>query len=126
LINENKEKILSRYIKQFVDNSFSREDKIYGGINLMWCNFKRKDGEYLPIDCLNKQWDASKKVLYYDERTNYLFESSFFEICEKMSQLEPWDEIDALIFDETFTWTIAITHEDFLICISEENAVKDI
>ena len=45
--------------------------------------------------------------------------SCFFEICEEISQLEPWDEIDALIFDETFTWTIAITHEEFLIRISE-------
>lgn len=93
---------------------------------MIWCNFKRKDGKYIPIDCLNKQLDASKKVLHYNERTDCLFESCFFEICEEISQLEPWDEIDALIFDETFTWTIAITHEDFLICISEVNTVKDI
>lgn len=119
LINEGKEKVLSRYIKQFVDDSFSRYDKTNGGINLMWCNFKRKDGEHLPIDCLNEQMNASKKVFYYDERTDSLFESYFNEICKNVSQLEPWEEIDALIFDDTFTWTIAITHEEFLIRISE-------
>ena len=57
--------------------------------------------------------NASKKVFYYDERTDSLFESYFNEICKNVSQLEPWEEIDALIFDDTFT------HEEFLIRISE-------
>lgn len=44
---------------------------------------------------------------------NVLFnKSSFTDVCKYVDELEPWEYIDAYVFDDTFTWLFAITHED--------------
>ncbi|MCL2151267.1 MAG: hypothetical protein FWH50_03490, partial [Coriobacteriia bacterium] len=56
-------------------------------------------------------------VYIYLDRTEELFLTQFSDICSYVDELEPWDEIDAVIFDETLDWVIAITHEDFSMTI---------
>lgn len=50
-------------------------------------------------------------------RIEELYITCYEEICRFIGSLEPWEEIDAVIFDRTMEWTIAVTHEDFSIPI---------
>lgn len=81
-------------------------------VNLMWNAFKHKpllitfeEAKGLPIT-------HSKKIYFYLERQNKLYLTYYSKICDYVENLEPWEEIDGYVFDESYEWIIAITHED--------------
>lgn len=53
-----------------------------------------------------------KKVYFYDDRCRTLFLTYYENICLFIEQLEPWEEVDCLIFNNTFKWIIGYNHED--------------
>lgn len=53
-----------------------------------------------------------------------LYKTNFGEIGEYVNQLEPWEEIDAEIFDESMKWVIVITHEDISLIFGLEELEK--
>lgn len=93
-------------------------DKNTKARNLMWCNFAKERNKVIATDELYKIVLHDKNDLFfYLERTEELYIASYGEICSYISSLEPWEVIDAVIFDQTMDWTIAVTHEDFSILI---------
>ena len=34
------------------------------------------------------------------------------QVCKYVEELEPWEYIDAYVFDDTFSWLFVITHEE--------------
>ena len=58
-----------------------------------------------------------KKVFFYSERDRMLYAASFGAVVDYVEQLEPWEEIDAYLFDGTMDWVIAVTHEDAILCL---------
>ncbi|MFR6274857.1 MAG: hypothetical protein ACLUL2_15500 [Blautia sp.] len=56
-------------------------------------------------------------VMFYLERQNEVYSTTFDDICRYIDELEPWEYIDAYVFDNTFDWLLAITHED-LKCLA--------
>ena len=79
---------------------------------LIWCNLLSVP-RTIPTEELQKlPLSPDTKVYYYGERDNEMVETSFAEICAFVDELEPWEEIDSEVFDDTFGWFIAITHED--------------
>ena len=44
-----------------------------------------------------------------------MYTAKFKEIVDYINRLEPWEEIDAEIFDDLLRWYICVTHEDFCI-----------
>ena len=56
------------------------------------------------------------EVLFYLERSGETYRTTFAAICSYVNQLEPWELIDAYIFDGSYRWLICITHED-LLCL---------
>ena len=59
-----------------------------------------------------KKLSIPNSVLFYLERQNEVYSTSFMDVCKYVNELEPWEYIDAYVFDDTFTWVFAITHED--------------
>jgi hypothetical protein len=51
-------------------------------------------------------------LFFYLERQNELYVTTLNDVFRYVSELEPWEEIDGYITDESFEWLIAITHED--------------
>lgn len=51
-------------------------------------------------------------VILYLERQNEVYNTTFKDICKYVEKLEPWEYIDAYVFDATFSWLFIITHED--------------
>ena len=104
--------ILDKFISKFVRSDYTFKNPITGGLNLLWCNFSKEHKVY-PTDKLflsNLKIDVP--VYFYNERTKEMFFTDFEDIHKFIDNLEPWDEVDAEIFDESLEWVIAVTHED--------------
>lgn len=69
---------------------------------------------------------SCRKVMtyFFSERVEELYKTNFGEIGEYVNQLEPWEEIDAEIFDESMKWVIVITHEDISLIFGLEELEK--
>ena len=70
----------------------------------------------LKAKCLDFE-EASKlavpvSVLLYLERQNEVYRTRFKDVCKYVEELEPWEYIDAYVFDDTFSWLFVITHEE--------------
>jgi len=78
--------------------------------NRLWNCLKREKVclEYEEI----KKLGVPNSVLFYLERQEEIFDTSFGDVCRYIEQLEPWEYIDAYVFDDTLEWLIAITHEE--------------
>lgn len=111
-----KKRILNKFISKFVKNDYTFKNPKTGGTNLFWCNFSKKSKIY-PNDKLfsnltKTQLKFDAPVYFYNERTQEMFFTDFEDIYNFVNNLEPWDQIDAEIFDESLDWVIAVTHED--------------
>ena len=42
-----------------------------------------------------------KKLFFYSERIRMLYAASFGAVLDYVAQLEPWEDIDAYLFDGT-------------------------
>lgn len=51
-------------------------------------------------------------VMFYLERQNEVYSTTFSDICKYIDKLEQWEYIDAYVFDNTFDWLLVITHEE--------------
>lgn len=41
-----------------------------------------------------------------------MFLTDFEDVRNFINNFEPWDKVDAEIFDDSLEWVIAVTHED--------------
>lgn len=113
-----KDFVISKYKGAFLKKDYCVFDKKTNVRNLMWCNFGKERDKVIATEELSKIiLQDNGDLFFYLERTKELYITSYGEICKYISSLEPWEEIDAVIFDKTMEWTIAVTHEDFSILI---------
>lgn len=59
-----------------------------------------------------RKLEIPQSAIFYLERQNEVYCTTFNDICKYIDELEPWEDIDAYVFDDTFSWLLAITHED--------------
>lgn len=113
-----KDDIISDYIKCFLKSDYCFWDKKANVRNLMWCNLKKEVSKVISTEkLLRLRLQNQNNLFFYLERTEELYEIKFEEICRYINSLEPWEEIDSVIFDKTMEWSIIVTHEDFSILI---------
>lgn len=99
---------LSSKFKQKLLEAFAQDYDIQS--NRMW--------NCLKVKSVCMEFEKAKKlntpivVMFYLERQNEVYITTFKDICKYVEGLEPWEYIDAYVFDNTFSWLIAITHED--------------
>lgn len=98
--------ILANFIERYVD-----EEKLKQYI-LMWNSFIYKP-RCLPVEAIqNIALPSDKVVFFYDEREKMLYSTTMKDVLYFVENIEPWDQIDACIFDKDMNWVIAVTHED--------------
>ena len=107
-----KEIILGKLIDKFVNSDYTFKNPVTGGIRLIWCNFRNECKVYSTEELFQSQLKIDGNVYFYNERTQELFLCDFRTVQSYVNNLEPWDEIDAEIFDYNLEWIIAVTHED--------------
>ncbi len=109
--------ILTRFIKRYVDRE--KLKKYYLLWNSLNKNFTVK---CLPIEKIkNLPFPLDKSVLLYDERQKMLYGTTIKDVIDFVQSFEPWDKIDACIFDKEIDWGVAITHEDKILCWGDIN-----
>ena len=100
--------ILANFIERYVD-----EEKLKRYI-LMWNSFIYKP-RCLPVEAVRDiALPSNKLVFFYDEREKMLYSTTMKDVLHFVRNLEPWDQIDACIFDKDMNWVIAVTHEDVI------------
>ena len=97
--------LLDNFKRRFV--VYEYDPKNQKVCRLIWANLNCK-GVVLPTDEFEKiPIVSSAEVYFYSERDK--------KIVDYINRLEPWEEIDAEIFDDLLRWYICVTHEDFCI-----------
>lgn len=108
---DKKELIISSFQQTFLMNPFN---------GLMWNNFKY-NATCLAFEDIGLLGIPTQNLLFYLERQKRLYETDLQVIIELISGLEPWEEIDAEIFDVSMSWVVAVTHEDKLLSVVAKN-----
>ena len=114
-----KNKLIEEFKRSFVFSDYDPSNQKIS--RLLWCNLACR-GETIPTEEFEKiSVDRNAEVYFYSERDNKLYSTVFSETVDFIKNLEPWEDIDAEIFDKSFAWFIAVTHEDFCILYGVDN-----
>jgi len=97
---------IQNFIQRYVDVLLLDERK------LIW-NSLTVDTKVIKTNELNKiHMNICEQLLLYDERKKEIFTIKYCDLLVHIDELEPWEEVDYLVFNNTLDWFIAITHED--------------
>lgn len=107
--------ILKDFAEHYVDKEKLRK---YG---LMWNSFARKPKCISMEEIRDIPIPPEDRVFFYDERDKTLYATKMEEVVTCILKLEPWDQVDACVFNREMEWVLAVTHEDALLFL-EENA----
>lgn len=108
-IINNQEEILLKIKNNFLDEDFIDED--YPNKVLMINHLKNKKIIYNKV-LQDIKISKRRKVYFYHERKKELYLVEYKYVCKYIEQLEPWEEVDCLIFNNTFKWIIGYNHEE--------------
>lgn len=104
----------NKIIKKIYENySKPSSDKV----SLLWNKFVSSP-RCIPFEKIAELNFPSQNLFFYLEREDEVFIANLEDIIAFVNDFEPWEEIDAYIFDEKMEWIVAITHEDnLLLCL---------
>ena len=106
--------IMAQYRSKFINPDYEQWNSRFNCKNLPWCNYK----EYKTYDTdeIYRVPIVHDTIVYcHDERKGILYQTTFHEVYNLVINLEPWDEIDIEVFCDNMDWSIAVTHEDYMI-----------
>ena len=105
--------LMERFRDRYVDRKRLRQ------VGLMWNSLlPQYKPRRLPTEEIAQLGiPRDKKVFFYSERIRTLYSASFGAVVDYVEQLEPWEDIDAYLFDRTMDWVAAITHEDVTLVL---------
>lgn len=109
IIEQKKAKvILENFQQHFLNDTYPER--------ILFINHLNHIDATLPIEQLgNINIPKKYNIFFYHERLKILYLTSFEEICIYVEQLEPWEDIDCLVFDDELNWFIGITHNDTIL-----------
>ena len=107
--------IMERYRKTFLKPDFEIWNPEFNCKNLPWCYYKEGRKIYDTEEFYRVPITPDTNVYFNDERHEIMYQTTFAKVYDFVKKLEPWDEVDFEIFDDKMEWTIAVTHEDFII-----------
>ena len=105
--------LMERFRDRYVDRKLLKQ------VGLMWNSLlPQYKPRRLPTEEIAQLGiPRDKKVFFYSERIRTLYAASFGSVVDYVGQLEPWEDIDAYLFDGTMDWVVVITHEDAILCL---------
>ena len=103
--------IMERFRDRYVDR------ERLARVVLMWNSFLAQyKPRCLPVEKITELGiPDDKQVYFYQEPENLLYRTTFSAVVDYVQQLEPWESVDAYVFDGTMDWVVVITHEDSLV-----------
>lgn len=102
---EESNRLLEEFKKLYIDNDYPER--------ILYINHLRKIYKIFSIEKLREISIPNKRnLVIYHERIKKVYRTNFADICQYVEQLEPWEDIDCLIFDDSFKWFLGINHSD--------------
>jgi len=96
--------------KNLLEYNFTNDTKNKAG--LIWCRFKTKPEKLFLNQVKQLNVLNNKNLYFYLEREEEMYKTTLDEILKFIENLEPWVDIDAYIFDDSYKWVISYTHDD--------------
>ncbi|MDR2889978.1 MAG: hypothetical protein LBV33_09120 [Lachnospiraceae bacterium] len=119
-----KSDIVDKFRQKFLKEEYRSGNTPAGFSRLLWCNFKEQCKIY-KTELLFQLQLGIEAVYFYDERTDELFCTTFEKVSAFINSFEPWDEVDAEIFDDSMEWVIAVTHEDVSLVFGVDVGIEE-
>ncbi|UUZ93003.1 SMI1/KNR4 family protein [Paenibacillus sp. P25] len=107
-----------RYLSQLIEK-FADKQRVQEGY-LLWNSLKHKPTIISFEQATSMQDDQD--LIFYLEREKIMYSVTMSEVTMYIEQLEPWSEVDAYLFDASFTWLIAFTHEEVILSVRIEGS----
>lgn len=99
------EKILDKFKEHYINKSYPER--------ILLINHLNKYDKVISFEQLREiNLPKEKKLFMYHERLKTVYVTNFEQICLYVEQLEPWEEIDCLIFDAELNWFFGINHNE--------------
>lgn len=114
-----KQQIIENFKTQYVNDTYPER--------ILMINHLKSIEKIMPIEKLKDiVMPRYHNIFFYHERQKNLYITNFKDICMYIEQLEPWEDVDCLIFDEKLEWYLGITHSDdlYLTGIGDNNKMK--
>lgn len=110
-----KNKIIEKFIGRFIDSKLVPQNY------LLWNSIKfthRGKVEKISLEKINTINIKNLDCMYiYLERHKALFQGNIQIIIDFLEQQEPWEETDITVFDESYNWFMAFTHDDEVLYV---------
>jgi hypothetical protein len=120
-----KQEVLGRFMESFVKSDYTGRDPVDGGRRLMWCSITKEFRVYLTEELFQVLTGTDRPVYFYNERTEEMHLTGFEDVRAFINSFEPWDEVDAEVFDDSLEWVIAVTHEDTSLVIGLDVPIEE-
>lgn len=106
---EEQELIIKCIVEKYVDEEKKIKNK------LIWNSFRIKPDRMTFEQLCNFELPNLNHLFFYNERKSTLYRCKFSDIIHFINELEPWEDVDCYIFDDSTDWIVAITHEDLKV-----------
>ncbi|MDR1852972.1 MAG: hypothetical protein LBR21_10075 [Propionibacteriaceae bacterium] len=106
--------LMARYMETFIKPSYKPWNERYNCLELPWIYYKvdtKVLDWFIPENINSIDLPFDRVVYCHNEREKIVYETTYREVYNLLMSLEPWDEIDVELFDDSFSWTVAFTHE---------------
>ena len=100
----------AEHLKELLKEHFT--DKIDKHAWLLWCNLTEKPLRRSYDEIKGIDIEIYSNIYFYLERGNEMYKTDIKSIFKYIDDLEPWVDIDAYIFDDTYKWLMIFTHDD--------------
>jgi hypothetical protein len=121
--SERAKEILGQYMAKFIKPDYTPWNMEYNCPDLPWCHFKVGINTLDISNIPNVNIPSDKIVYCHDEKQKELYQTKYKNVFDLIKRLEPWEEVDIEIFDDSMDWTMAITHEGEIILYGVEIVV---
>lgn len=97
--------ILDKFKERYINKSYPER--------MLFINHLNKYDKAISFEQIREINIPKEKSLFmYHERLKMVYVTNFEQICLYVEQLEPWEEIDCLIFDEELNWFLGLNHNE--------------
>lgn len=108
-------------LKQAILERFANKDVLVHNY-LIWNSFNQKpkvskSKHELAVLPKNITIKPSQSLFFFNERLDKFYAIKYSEFLKIIRSLEPWEELDAYLFDESMQWIIAHTHDRDILVI---------
>lgn len=102
------EEIIDKFKAKYIDKSYPERILLVNHLNKVNKSISLRKLRDIPIP-------KHKDIFMYHERLKTLYITNFQEICLYIEQLDPWEDVDCLVFDTELEWFLGITHNETVL-----------